>query len=139
MNRKPSETNQNFLHGDITEKIIGASFTVLNTLKPGLDEKLYERALVLELESMSSQVKVQPEYPVYYREVLIGKGIPDLIIDEKVVVDCKVVERFNESHEAQIIGYLNLTGLDVGLLVNFKHAKLQWKRIVNENNNVNRG
>ncbi len=138
MNRKPPETTQNLLHGDISEKIIGASFTVLNTLKPGLDEKLYERALVLELESLGSQVKVQPEYPVYYREVLIGKGIPDLIIDENVVVDCKVVERFNESHEAQIIGYLNLTGLDVGLLINFKHAKLQWKRIVNENNNLNR-
>jgi len=109
--------------------------TVLNTLKPGLDEKLYENALVLELEANGHTVEQQKPFPVFYRGVEIGKGIPDLIVDGKIVVDTKVVEIFNETHIAQMIGYLALSRLDVALLLNFKQAKLTWKRVTNELNN----
>ena len=65
-----------------------------------------------------------------YKEHLIGKLIPDLIVDDLIIVDTKVVTSFNDSHIAQMMGYLTLTGLKLALLINFKHLKLQWKRVV---------
>jgi GxxExxY protein len=69
---------------------------------------------------------------VHYRGHFIGKLIPDLIVDGMVIADPKVVTTFNETHIAQMLGYLNITGLEVALLLNFKNAKLEWKRVVNE-------
>jgi GxxExxY protein len=120
------------LHEDITKDIIGAAMAVLNELKPGLDEKLYENALVLELVAMGHEVEQQREFPVHYRGHFIGKLVPDLIVDGKVIADPKVVTAFSESHTAQMLGYLNITGLKVALLLNFKESKLTWKRVVNE-------
>ncbi len=104
--------------------------TVLNKLRPGLDEKLYENALVIELVLLGHKVSQQQEYPVYYRGHFIGKLVPDLIVDSKVIADPKVVTAFNETHVAKMLGYLNITGLEVALLLNFKEAKLAWKRVV---------
>jgi GxxExxY protein len=120
------------IHEELSRSIIGCAMTVLNTLKPGLDEKLYENALKLELEAQGHQVEQQKQFTVIYRETEIGKGIPDLIVDGKVVVDPKVVEAFNDTHLAQMQGYLNLTGLQLALLINFKHARLSWKRVVKQ-------
>lgn len=69
---------------------------------------------------------------MHYRGHFIGKLIPDLIVDGMVIADPKVVTTFNETHIAQMLGYLNITGLEVALLLNFKNAKLEWKRVVNE-------
>ena len=102
---------------------------VLNTLKPGLDEKLYENALVIELNKAGCRISQQRSFPVHYGGQLIGRLIPDLIINDKVVVDTKVVTSFTDSHMAQMMGYLSITGLRLGLLVNFKYAKLEWKRV----------
>lgn len=120
------------LHEEITKAIIGASMTVLNDLKPGLDEKLYENALVIELRLCGHAVEQQKEYPVHYRGQYIGKLIPDLTVDGKVIVDPKVVSAFNATHIAQMLGYLNITGLEVALLLNFKERQLTWKRVANE-------
>jgi GxxExxY protein len=118
------------IHEVISERIIGAAMTVLNELRPGLDEKLYENALTLELFANDLSVEQQQQFPVYYREHFIGKLIPDMIVAEKVIVETKVVECFTNSHIAQVLGYLAITNLQLGMLLNFKHAKLQWKRIV---------
>ena len=120
------------LHEEITNDIIGAAMAVLNELKPGLDEKLYENALIIELGARGHTVEQQREFPVHYRSHFIGKLVPDLIVDGKVIADPKVVTAFNDTHIAQMIGYLNITGLGVALLLNFKNAKLEWKRVVNE-------
>lgn len=69
---------------------------------------------------------------MYYEGQLIGTLVPDLIVDESVIVDPKVVTAFNETHVAQMIGYLAITGLKLALLLNFKYAKLQSKRVVRE-------
>lgn len=113
----------------ITETIIGAAYTVLNKLKPGLDEKLYERALIIQLGKQGLACEDQKAFDVYYDEYHIGSLIPDLIVDESIVVDPKVVSAFNENHTAQMLGYLNITGLKTALLLNFKHAKLGIKRV----------
>ena len=103
---------------------------VLNELKPGLDEKLYERALIIELTRRGHVISVQRWFPVSYRGELIGNLIPDLIVDNAVIVDPKVVACFTETHVAQMIGYLNIAGLDLALLINFKNARLEWKRVL---------
>src|SRR5262245_7554724 len=105
---------------------------VLNELKPGLDEKLYENALVIELKARGHTIEQQREFPVFYRGELIGRLIPDLIVDGQVIADPKVATGFNDSHVAQMLGYLNITGLQVALLLNFKEPKLDWKRVVKE-------
>jgi GxxExxY protein len=117
------------LHQDITQDIIGAAMAVLNELGPGLDEKIYERALSLELAARSHHVEQQRQFPVFYRHQNIGTLVPDLIIDHLVIVDTKVVSAFTETHIAKMRGYLAITKLDVALLLNFKESRLQWRRI----------
>ena len=114
----------------LTHDILGGAMAVLNELRPGLDERLYENALVIELGACGHVVSQQKEYPVHYRGHFIGKLVPDLIVDGKVIVDPKVVTAFNDTHIAQMLGYLNITGLEVALLLNFKEAKLAWKQVV---------
>jgi len=120
-------------HEGLTKAIIGAAMAVLNELKPGLDEKLYENALIIELTARGHTVDQQREYPVHYKGHFIGKLVPDLIVDGTVIADPKVATAFNESHIAQMLGYLNIAGLEVALLLNFKEAKLTWKRVVRGN------
>ncbi|MBN2449476.1 MAG: GxxExxY protein [Lentisphaeria bacterium] len=118
------------IHEQLSGDIIGAAMEVLNELKPGLDEKLYERALVMELVERGHRVEQQESHRVEYKGQFVGSLIPDLIVDGKVIVDAKVVTAFNDTHIAQMIGYLAITGLELALLINFKYANLEWKRVV---------
>lgn len=120
------------IHEELSGNIIGAAMAVLNELGPGLDEKLYERALVIELKRRGHAVDQQKSFPVYYAAELIGALVPDIIVDHLVIADPKVVESFNETHMRQMIGYLAITKLKLALLINFKHVKLQWRRVVRE-------
>jgi GxxExxY protein len=122
--------SKELIHKELSEAIIGAAMTVLNKLKPGLDEKLYEKALVMELRKRGHKVDRQHRFEVFYDEELIGTLVPDLIIDDSVIVDPKVVTSFNETHDAQMIGYLNITGLRLAMLLNFKNAQVGWQRNV---------
>lgn len=118
------------VHEELSKQVIGAAMEVLNELKPGLDEKLYENALVNELRARGHQIDQQRSFPVAYKGTSIGTLIPDLIVDGKVIVDPKVVTAFNDSHIAQMTGYLAITGLRLAILLNFKSARLEWKRVV---------
>jgi GxxExxY protein len=118
------------LHESITGDIIGSAMVVLNELRPGLDEKLYERAVVLELQARGYTVEQQRGFNIHFRGRFIGRLVPDLIVADSVVVEAKVVSAFNDTHVAQMLGYLNVTGLRVALLLNFKHATLQWRRVL---------
>src|SRR3989454_8400008 len=131
--------NGTMKHHEITQDIIGAAIAVLNELKPGLDEKLYENALLIELLARGHTMEQQREFPVHYRGHFIGKLIPDLIVDGKVITDPKVVTAFNDTHIAQMLGYLNITGLEVALLLNFREATLTWKRVVRGNREDDHG
>ena len=121
------------IHEELSGKIIGAAMEVLNDLKSGLDEKLYERALVIELRRRGHTVDAQRSYPVFYNSERIGHLLPDLIVVDTDIVDQKAVSAFNEAHTAQMIGYLAISQLDLALLLNFKSARLEWKRVVRQN------
>ena len=93
-------------------------------------EKPYENALVIEFQQQRVRYSQQPQFPVIYKSVQVGKYIPDLLVFDKIIVDTKVIEKIGSNEKAQIINYLKITVLRVGMLLNFKHAKLEWERIV---------
>jgi len=120
------------IHEELSRDIIAAAMRVLNQLKPGLDEKLYENALVIELTKRGHRVNQQKSFPVHYEGHFIGKLTPDLVVDDLVIVDPKVAEDFNAHHTAQMLGYLTITELELAILLNFKYADLRWKRVVRQ-------
>jgi GxxExxY protein len=107
---------------------------VLNGLRHGLHEKPYENAFVVELRLRSIPFTQQPHYPVLYKQVVVGEYVPDLIAFGKVVVDAKVIDVITDHERGQMLNYLRITGLKVGVILNFKRAKLEWERIVLERN-----
>jgi len=111
-------------------QIAGCAMEVLNTLGYGLLEKPYENALVVEFELNGIPFQQQPHYPVVYKSVQVGEYIPDLIVFDQIVVETKTIEQITNIERGQVINYLKISGLRVGLILNFKHAKLEWERIV---------
>lgn len=103
---------------------------VLNGLGHGLHEKPYENALVVEFGLRGLGFSQQPRFKVSYKGVGVGEDIPDLIVADKVVVDAKVVDHITDHEVGQMLNYLKITGLKVGLIINFKKARLEWKRVV---------
>ena len=118
------------IHRDLSEAIIGAAMTVLNKLRPGLNEKAYENSLVIELSKRGHKVEQQRRFDVIYDGVIVDTLVPDILGDDPVIVDPKVAEDFTDTHLAQMMGYLTITNLRLALLVNFKFADLRWKRVV---------
>ena len=123
-------TEDGFLYRELSDSIVGACMQVLNTLRPGLSEKAYENAIVIELGNRGHSVDQQKSFDVTYQGVLVDTLIPDLLVDAKVIVDTKVVDEFNKTHVAQMMGYLAITDLRLAILANFKHADFRWKRVI---------
>ena len=118
------------LEGDLTDKILGAAFRVLNTLGAGFLEKVYENALSLEVQRAGLTVEHQKKFEVRYAGATVGEYQADLVVAGKVIVECKAVSNLESVHEAQLMNYLKASGMRVGLLVNFGKPKLQYRRFV---------
>lgn len=116
-----------------TGSILNCAFEILNEMGHGLLEKPYENALCVEFSLRDIRFVQQPRYDVLYKAVKVGEYIPDLIVLDKVVVDTKVIDRITEHELGQMLNYLKITNLPVGLIVNFKRSKLEWKRVVLNN------
>jgi len=119
-----------FICRELSLDIVGAAMTVLNALRPGLKEKACENALAIELRKRGHAIEQQRVFDVVYDGIIVDTLVPDLIVDGKVIVDPKCVTDFNETHFAQMIGYLAITGLRLAILFNFKEAMLRWKRVI---------
>ena len=119
----------------ITRRIIGAAIEVHKTLGPGLLESAYEICLAYELRQRGFKVEQQRPLPVVYKDVKLDCGYRlDLVVEDSVIVEIKAVEQLALIHDAQLLSYLRLSGIQVGLLLNF-HARVLksgLKRIVNE-------
>ena len=111
-------------------EIVGCAMEILNDLGHGLLEKPYENALVVEFGMKNIPVQQQRRYEVMYKGVQVGEYVPDLIAYGKLVVDTKVIERITDHELGQMMNYLKITGLQVGIIMNFKRANLEWKRVV---------
>jgi GxxExxY protein len=117
----------------LTEKIIGCSFTVLNTLGSGFLEKVYENALAHELHKQGFRVDQQQPVPVYYDGVIVGDFVADLIVNGRVIVELKAVAEHDDVFTAQCLNYLMATGLPICLLLNFAKPLLDIKRYAHPN------
>ena len=112
------------------ESVVGAAYEVSNTLGAGFLEKLYERALINELTLRGLQTQAQVPYPVSYKGQIVGEYVADLLVDARLIVELKCVDRFAPMHLARCLSYLHASSLPVALLINFQHPKVQWRRIV---------
>ena len=119
-------------HDPLTERIIGCAMAVHRTLGPGLVESTYEAALCVELAEWGLGYSRQVKVPILYRNHVIGEYRPDLVVEQQVVVEVKSVERLLGLHQAQLLAYMRVLGLSVGLLLNFNGEVLRTgiKRVV---------
>ena len=125
-------TNQNtrlLLKEEVFE-IVGSAMAVLNELGHGFHEKPHENALIVEFRLKGIPFNQQPSYEMLYKGHNVGLFIPDLIVFGSVVVDTKVIDRITDLERGQMLNYLKITKLRVGVIINFKHATLEWERLV---------
>lgn len=115
---------------DLVYAINACVFEVYRQLGHGFLEKVYENALVREFQAREIAVEAQVPFSVRYKGVIVGEYCADLVVDDKIIVEVKAVERLHPAHEAQILNYLKATGKKIGLLVNFTHPKATVKRFV---------
>ena len=124
----------NFKYADVTQKVIGASMTVHRNLGGGnFTENIFHRALLLELSDSGLACESEKELPVFYKGALIGKKRVDIFINGQILVELKAVNQFEKIHFNQVINYLKVFNIEVGLLINFGTESLQVKRFVNNN------
>ena len=120
---------------ELTFRVVGCAMAVLNELGHGLREKTYERALCVEFKHQGILFKQQHSYPVFYRGERIDDYIPDLEAEGRIIVEIKTVDKIIDEHVGQVLNYLKITGIEAGIILNFKHAKLEWKKVVLQEGN----
>ena len=118
------------LYKDQVFQIVGCAIEVLNALGHGLIEKPYENALVIEFGLRKIPFRQQPPFDVLYKEKKVGLFVPDLIAFDTVVVDTKVIDRITDPERGLMLNYLRVTKCRVGVILNFKHPKLEWERLI---------
>jgi GxxExxY protein len=123
-------TKGELLHGDLVYAIVGCAIEVLKELGHGLHEKPYENSLVVEFGMRGITFEQQRRFDVIYKGVKVSEFVPDLIAGGAVVVDTKVIDRISDFERGQMLNYLRITRLRVGLIINFQKAKLEWERLV---------
>ena len=114
--------------------IVGAAIEVLQELGHGIHEKPYERALAVEFRLRDLPYHQQTPFDIVYKKVKVGQFTPDLVVLGKIIVDTKVIDRITNHERGQMLNYLKITRLPVGLILNFRYAKLEWERLVNVDN-----
>lgn len=117
------------LHEDLTAKALEACFEVTKELGAGYVESVYEKALLIALRQKGLSVKAQFPLSVKFRGQIVGEFYADVLLEDKVIIELKAVRALTPEHQAQLINYLNATGIEVGLLVNFGNPRLEYKRL----------
>jgi GxxExxY protein len=113
---------------EITEKIIGCAYKVMNELGCGFLEKVYENALAHEIRKLGLNVGQQKKIKVYYDKIEVGNYDPDLLVESLIIVELKTVKTLEDVHKAQCLNYLKATGFKTCLLINFGNPKVDVKR-----------
>ena len=132
-NRHESRHEGTLLLKDEVYRIVGCAFEVMKVLGHGLNEKPYESALVVEFGFQGMPCDQQHRYEVVYKGVRVGEYVPDLVVFGSIVVDVKTIDHITDHERGQMLNYLRITKVPVGLILNFKHAKLEYERIVLSN------
>ncbi len=122
--------NTNYSMNSEAFQIAGCAMEVLNTLGHRFLEKPYENALAVEFELRGIPFKQQPRFDVIYKSVRVGEYNPDRIVFDRIVVETKTIDRISDVERGQILNYLKITQLRVGLILDFKRPRLEWERLV---------
>ena len=116
-------------YSDLTGVILGCCFDVMKELGPGFLEKVYKNALLIAMRQKGLQVEVERSYEVIFRGKIVGRYNADLVVNQTVIVELKCCDSLIAEHQAQLFNYLTVARLPIGLLVNFRRRKLEWKRL----------
>ena len=122
--------NEQYLHSELTGKIIGCAMEVHKALGNGFPEVIYQRAMDIELARQGLNASREHEMEIFYRGIKIGNRRVDFFVEEKIMVEFKAVIQLEDVHLAQAINYLEASGMQVGLLINFGNRSLQFKRVM---------
>jgi GxxExxY protein len=117
-------------HGEITEQIVGAAFEVHSILGYGFLERVYQRAMQVELTMRGVKADLESKITVTFKGEVVGNYEADLLVEDRVIVEIKVAKDYQAADEAQLLNELKATGIKVGLLVNFGRARVEFKRFV---------
>lgn len=116
---------------EVSFAINGCAIDVLNSVGHGFHEKIYENALVIALKKRGLIFSQQRQFPISYEDQEVGVFIPDLVVNDSVIIELKTIDKITHHEVGQVMNYLKASSLNLGLILNFKHAKLEWKRVVN--------
>ena len=111
--------DDNYIHSELTDKIIGCAYEVYNQLGFGFMEKVYENAMMIKLPQKGLEVIQQAPIKVYFEDKLVGEYFADILVNNKVILEFKAISSLSKVHEVQLVNYLKATGIKVGLVINF--------------------
>jgi GxxExxY protein len=114
----------------VTQQLIGAAFEVHNVLGFGSLEKVYQRAMQVELQLRGVKVELEPKLQVQFKDVIVGDYAADLLVAGKIIVELKTDAEYQPAHEAQLLNELRGTGMKLGFLINFGRERVEYKRMV---------
>jgi GxxExxY protein len=116
-------------YSELTRDILGCCFDIMRELGPGFLEKVYKNALLIAMRQKGLQVEVEQPFEVTFRGQVIGRYNADLVVSKTVIVELKCCDSLAREHQAQLFNYLKVSQMPIGLLVNFRRRKLEWKRL----------
>ena len=116
------------IHAELTEKIIACAYRVYNKMGFGFLESVYEKCLAIELSKSGLEVETQKPITVFYNREIVGEFLADILVDDTVILELKLVKKIAKAHEVQLVNYLVATGKEIGLLINFGEQKVEVKR-----------
>ena len=129
MNLPQMNTDEHRL-SELTFAINGCAMNVLNNIGHGFHEKIYENAMVVALKNKGITFTQQAKFDITYQDEVVGTYIPDLLIEDQVIVELKTIDKIGKNEVGQVMNYLHASQLELGLILNFKHAKLEQKRVI---------
>lgn len=118
------------IYEELTHEILNVAFEVHNTLGCGFFEKIYENAMLCEFKRRNIESMAQKEMKVRYKGEEVGVYFADFVIENKVVLEIKTVDKISKIYEAQLLNYLKASNYKVGLILNFASTKLEYKRLI---------
>jgi GxxExxY protein len=120
----------NIIYPELSYQVMGAIFDVHKSLGPGFLESIYQKALIEELTNMGLKIEVEKSFPILYKGKRIGNHRVDLVVEDKIIIELKTVERFSVHHNAQLKSYLKASCYKLGILVNFSKSKIEYERVL---------
>lgn len=124
------DTNREILHKDLSYKIVGLAMQIHSELGFGFLEKVYENSMMVLFRRENIMAKQQAPVSVSFEGEIVGDYYADILIEDKIILELKAIEKITDAHKAQALNYLKATGLKLAIIINFGKQRLEYERIV---------